>query len=620
MKNEKIGLLYRVSSKPQETDGGSLDVQKDMGRRISKKLGVSFIEFNEGTQSSYNIEVNLRPKLVELLNEIQKKNGIRKVWVFNTDRLGRTSQSWYSILKVFLDYGVQIYIGEDYKKPYDLTNSVDKLVIGVLSLISQYDNELRRMRSILGKRSSLRGGNTFVGGTPPFGYKVNGKHLVIDSKESIHVEKMFNMYNSGKTTMDIKIYLDNQLDVKPRRSKKGWNVGTVLSMLKKEVYKGIQKWEWKENLPNGESQIVETIEVKVPKIISEKLWNSVQERTQRVYSLDFHGKSRKSLLTGLLVCPKCKLKLGHRFKTNNHYFGRCTEDNWKKIEKKHNINDCPLKKSPRIEQLDEKIMSVVLDIVKESSILREDYKKEILKPKFQEEEILRKRKETLERSVRGKRNELSGVEDKKMDLEFEFRLNEMKKSRFNSLTLRFDEHIKKIQEELNNLESKLKVINETKGWVDWLEKMNSEINLIENYNLQRKKEFLKGILNEIEIRYDKNNKSHLIDLKFKLPLVGDSIIYGEKRDSQGFKVYDIQQGKIKYQTELKSFVPNKSKKQSQKNELIERIVYLKEIESKTFEEISEMLNDEGLKPLNGGKWYKSKVSSFYNYNRKVVPK
>ena len=53
--NEKIGLLYRVSTQPQETDGGSLDVQKEMGRRISKNLGLSYMEFNEGVQSSYNI-------------------------------------------------------------------------------------------------------------------------------------------------------------------------------------------------------------------------------------------------------------------------------------------------------------------------------------------------------------------------------------------------------------------------------------------------------------------------------------------------------------------------------------------------------------------------------------
>ena len=108
MKNEKIGLLFRVSSKPQESDGGGLEVQKRLGKKISGKLGLKGVEFNEGVQSSYKVEINRRPKLVELLDEIQKKNGIRKVWVFNTDRLGRTSESWFSILKVFTFYQFQI--------------------------------------------------------------------------------------------------------------------------------------------------------------------------------------------------------------------------------------------------------------------------------------------------------------------------------------------------------------------------------------------------------------------------------------------------------------------------------------------------------------------------------
>ena len=93
---EKIGLLLRVSSKPQETDGTSLSVQKEIGIRVGKSLGLQPIVFDEGVQSSFNVEINQRPILVELLDEITKKN-INKVWVLNTDRLGRYSNSWYSI-------------------------------------------------------------------------------------------------------------------------------------------------------------------------------------------------------------------------------------------------------------------------------------------------------------------------------------------------------------------------------------------------------------------------------------------------------------------------------------------------------------------------------------------
>ena len=58
---EKIGLLYRVSSKPQETDGSSLDVQKEIGIKISKILGLKYQEFDEGVQSSFKVEINQRP-------------------------------------------------------------------------------------------------------------------------------------------------------------------------------------------------------------------------------------------------------------------------------------------------------------------------------------------------------------------------------------------------------------------------------------------------------------------------------------------------------------------------------------------------------------------------------
>jgi len=77
------------------------------------------------------------------------------------------------------------------------------------------------------------------------------------------------MYNNGKTPMEIKVFMDRQPDVKPRRSDKGWNSGTILSMLRKEIYIGKQQWVWKEKLPNDETRIVETIDIQVPKIIDE---------------------------------------------------------------------------------------------------------------------------------------------------------------------------------------------------------------------------------------------------------------------------------------------------------------------------------------------------------------
>jgi len=54
--------------------------------------------------------------------------------------------------------------------------------------------------------------------------------------------------------------------------------------------------------------------------------------------------------------------------------------------------------------------------------------------------------------------------------------------------------------------------------------------------------------------------------------------------------------------------------------VLERIIYLKEKEGLSLSQISEKLNDEKLLPPKGGKWYKSKLSSFYNYSKSNLPK
>ena len=615
----KIGLLYRVSSKPQETDGGGLDVQIKMGREVSENLGLDYIEFNEGVQSSFNVEVNERPVLVELLNEIQKPNGIRKVWVFNTDRLGRYSQSWYSILKIFIDYNVEIYIGNDLKS-YDLNNSVDKLSIGVLTLISQYDNELRRMRSILGKRNSLKSGHTWIGGTVPFGYEVIKKELQINKKESLFVKKIFEMYNNGKTPMEIKVFLDRNTEIKPRRSLKGWNSGTILSMLKNDIYIGKQKWEWKERLPNNEIKIIESIEIKIPQLINDKLWEDVQSKISDNFPTNLNGRSRQSLLKGLLVCQKCNLKLGHRFKNNNHYYGRCNEVNWRRVGIKIDHKNCPLKKSPRMEEIDDKVFNIVIGVLKESKTIREDFKINNLQPKFEDKENNRLLIEDLKRKLREKNLEKDKVDDEYINIDFDIRIGKLNKNQGDKLKERFITLLETINEQILDLNDKLSKISNSEGWVNWLKNVNKTIDDKGSLTLEKKRLFLKEIINTIEIQYNVKNQSHVVDINFKLPIVGDSLSYIGKVDKKGFKEYRIESGESKFHTEIGINTSKSTLLDPKRIKVLERIIYLKEKEGLSLNEISEILNDEKLLPPKGGKWYKSKLSSYYNYSKSNFPK
>ena len=264
-----------------------------MGLEMSKKLGLKPIIFNEGSQSSFQIELEERIILVELLDEITKGN-IKNIWVFNPDRLGRSTQSWWSIYKVLLDNGVNVYVGSS-SKPYNLDYPIDEFQMGILSLVSQYDNKLRRMRSVMGKRNSLKNGNTFVGGTKPFGYDVKNKKLIINKEESECVKKVYKMYRDGKSTMEIKTYLDIKTEFEPKRSKSGWNLGTIQKMLGSTLYKGVQKWEWKE-MVSGKQKIVDTILLKTPKVIPNKLWDEVQHKLLENLRVRSNEKTYHSLL------------------------------------------------------------------------------------------------------------------------------------------------------------------------------------------------------------------------------------------------------------------------------------------------------------------------------------
>lgn len=273
-----------------------------------------------------------------------------------------------------------------------------------------------------------------------------------------------------------------------------------------------------------------------------------------------------------------------------------------------------------MEVLDEKIIDSVIEVIKNSKRKREDYKIKNLQTKFDEVENIRLQKSTLERKIRGKNSELSKIEEQEIQIEFDIRIGELTEKKGELLKKKFGEHIKVLKEEIENLKGELEVFSNSKGWIDWLEKMNEEIEKLKTQSLEKKREFLFSVLKEIQIIYDQKKQSHKIDIKFLLPLVGDSILYNVERDDNGFKTYNLKEGSTVYEMEVDSFVPNNSKDQSYKEELVQRIVELKEIEGYSLDKICEILNKEGKKPIGGGIWYKSRVSSFYSYNRNLLPK
>lgn len=62
------------------------------------------------------------------------------------------------------------------------------------------------------------------------------------------------------------------------------------------------------------------------------------------------------------------------------------------------------------------------------------------------------------------------------------------------------------------------------------------------------------------------------------------------------------------------------RKPKEREEIIKTIVSCIEENGMSLQQTCDFLNKNGLNPINGGKWYKSKLSSFYKTNRETSPK
>jgi DNA-binding transcriptional MocR family regulator len=174
-----------------------------------------------------------------------------------------------------------------------------------------------------------------------------------------------------------------------------------------------------------------------------------------------------------------------------------------------------------MEELDEKVFDVVLKVIKDSKKIREDYKSKNLQPRFEEKEKIRTQRETLQRKIRTKKSELSKVEEQEIQIEFDVRIGKLTEKQGGSLSQKFKDHIKNINEEINELTSKLDVISNSQGWIDWLDKMSKDLEKVKEYPLEKKREFLLDVLKEIQVQYNPTTQSHKLDIRFLLPLVGD---------------------------------------------------------------------------------------------------
>lgn len=522
-----LHIYTRVSTSAQETEGTSLESQKELGEKLSKQLGLKFKVWNEGGQSSSKDDLDNRPVLVDLLSEID--NGeVNHLYVFNTDRLSRNQRTWGMIRYKLNQNKVLLYTGSD-PSPIDLQNPTDDLLVGLLSEISQYDNKLRRERFRLGKINRVKQGG-WLGGPPPFGYQIIDKKLVPHPTEKKWVNYIFESYKNRTSIRDIRQHLMLN-GVLTRRGNVVWSMGSIEKLLTNTHYAGYYKMTDKKS--------GEVIRVECETLVPLSLYSEVTKEREKRSKVRVGESNLKRfyLLREFLVCKHC----------GSYFSGKTQSDSMRSVyycpRKERNFvnrnttrfKECSNSRYLKITQTDDLVWNVVTDVLKNSSQFREEIKKQVFSDQpihtQQRGEILKLRK-----LLKKYENESSSLKTTLVNLHTDKLLKKIDQTDFEQVIQKVENYRIELDGKIEDTKNSIIQYETKKNWVDWVSEFGNKMEKFGEFLPEERKKLLFNVVDKIEVE-TVDKQTHKLLIHFKLPYVDDKFEWINKGKNSRYKIY-----------------------------------------------------------------------------------
>src|SRR5262245_15524633 len=255
-----------------------------------------------------------RPALQHLLGDV-RAGGIDVVVVYKVDRLTRSLADFARLVEIFDAQGVSFV---SVTQQFNTTSSMGRLTLNVLLSFAQFEREVTGER-IRDKIAASKKKGLWMGGSPPLGYRVSERVLVIDPAEAETVRRIFVLYRELGSVRRVKDATDRLgLRTKRRMTANGverggapFSRGHLYRLLSNPIYTG--RIAHKGHLYPGQH----------PALIDEETWIAV--RNQLAANAGAHRRNPQaaepSLLAGLLVdaqgerlTPSHAVKNGRRYR------------------------------------------------------------------------------------------------------------------------------------------------------------------------------------------------------------------------------------------------------------------------------------------------------------------
>lgn len=237
----------RVSTQEQEVDGYGLDAQNTKLRaHVTNNPGLNLETREEWIFKDTDTGSILERDGLSELRALVKEKKVHSVLVWKIDRLSRNLQHLLILFDEFEKAGVSLI---SLQENINFAGPIGKLVFQMFGAIAQFERELIKDRTKVGRIASAEAGN-FTGAAIPYGYKSvtnpsgKGKKIEIIPEEKVRVKKIFEWYIYGKMGFgeiadklnSLKIPLGQGTNRKRTNTK--WTTRIVGSLVENRVYTG----------------------------------------------------------------------------------------------------------------------------------------------------------------------------------------------------------------------------------------------------------------------------------------------------------------------------------------------------------------------------------------------
>jgi len=242
--------------------------------------------YDDGGYSGGTLE---RPALKRLLADVEARK-IDVIVLYKVDRLTRALSDFARIVEV-LDNRSASFVS--ITQSFNTTTSMGRLTLNVLLSFAQFEREVIAER-VRDKVAASRRKGIWMGGSPPLGYDVSCRKLIVNEAEATTVRHIFRRYvelGCGRLLLAELTRTDVRTKVRSDWGGMHFTRGSLFYLLNNRAYLGEARH--RDQWYPGEHDC----------IVDQQLWDEVQTVLNRNRAAEVRAKARtkKSVLAGMLV-------------------------------------------------------------------------------------------------------------------------------------------------------------------------------------------------------------------------------------------------------------------------------------------------------------------------------